>query len=104
MTKEEQVAQICYKFSALASMDASNLERRIKRLALGKSDPAKLAAALLKVKRDGQVSPDAAEDEQIWAAAMLALAPAPAPKPALTPAPKSAPQPQPKPAKNPDAE
>jgi hypothetical protein len=73
MTKQEHVALICYKFSALALMDAANLERRIKRLALGKTNPEQLAATLLKVKQGAEIAPNAPEDEQIWGAAMVEM-------------------------------
>lgn len=76
MTQDEQVARLCSKYSALASMDAANLARRIKCEALGKSDPATLAAKLVSLKTHGNADPKGAEDEQIWSKAMLKLAPA----------------------------
>jgi hypothetical protein len=70
MTKDEQVARLCYKYSTLAEMNGENLAYRIKYEALGKSDPVKLAAKLLS---GAKIDAKAPEDEQIWAAAMAAL-------------------------------
>jgi hypothetical protein len=75
MTKDEQVDRLCSKYSTLAEMNHENLAYRIKFEALGKSDPEKLAAKLLKLKDGGKVDPKAPEDEQIWADAMLTLLP-----------------------------
>jgi hypothetical protein len=71
MTKQEHIDRLCYKYSALATMNAENLSRRIFRAALGKSDPDALAAKLLAIKEGGGVSANAPEDEQIWAAAFI---------------------------------
>ena len=98
MTKQEQVARLCYKYSALASMDAANLARRIKHAALGKSDSEKLAAKLLSLKQHGNIDPQEPEDEQIWGEAMLKLAHAPKAQP------KPEAKPELKPAKKPEAE
>lgn len=76
MTKQEQIERLCYKYPALAAMNAENLARRIRLAELGKSDPAKLAAKLLEIKAGAKVSADAPEDEQIWAAVLLKQLPA----------------------------
>jgi hypothetical protein len=71
MTKQDHINRLCYKYSALATMNAENLTRRIRRAALGKSDPGNLAAKLLEIKAGANLSADAPEDEQIWAAVLL---------------------------------
>jgi hypothetical protein len=88
MTKQEQIDRLCYKYSALATMNAENLSRRISRAALGKSDPDALAAKLLAIKEGGALSTDAPEDEQIWAAALLKQLPPVAPAAPKVAAPK----------------
>ena len=70
MTKDEQLARLCYKYSTLAEMNAENLAYRIKFEALGKSNPDKLAAKLL---AGAKVDAKAPEDEAIWAATFAAL-------------------------------
>lgn len=75
MTKDAQAERLCQIYGTLAQMNHENLAYRIKFEALGKSDPDKLAAKLLKLKDGGKVDPKAPEDEQIWSDAMLSLLP-----------------------------
>lgn len=99
MTQDEQVARLCLKYSALASMDAANLARRIKCEALGSSDPATLADKLVALKTNGNADPKGAEDEQIWSRVMLKHLAA-----TSKAQPKIEAKPELKPAKKPEAE
>jgi hypothetical protein len=70
----------------LANYDSANIEHRVRHLALGKSDPKKLAEKVVALKKSRALDTDLAEDEKVWCEAMLLKLPkakaAPAPPPA----------------------